>query len=209
MALEITVKDGHLFTENKDLKINSSKILDELTNGLAIGQQQNAGALSTIVSDSIFSQQQNAGALSTIVSDSIFSQQQNAGALSTSVSAIVAGELAFAQQQNDGILFNPVSTTLADSVIISPNIHLEDSSENGDSCNFLTLEQFLKKETDLNSFHELLTSDIDTVVQIIKDYLQKCHANFKTKLIQSFLFVAILVSIFSPQFGGSRSLPVA
>ena len=207
-------------SQDTALDIDINKTADLWATDSIFDKQENEGALSyqsstLTASELAFGQQQNAGVLSTSVSTLAssavaFAQQQNAEALSNSVFDYSANGLAFGQQQNAGVLSTSVSALAADSIFGSSNILSEDSSKNADSCNFLTLEQFLKNETTLNSIDQLITSDVDTVVQIIKEYIQKCQANFKNrKLIQLFLFVVILVSIFSTQFGGSRNLPVA
>ena len=105
---------------------------------------------------------------------------------------------------------NLVLDTTADSVFVSSNV-LSNSSEHANGCGFLTLEQFVKEETDLNSFDELLSSDLEIGFPIIKAYFKKCHAKLENfKPVQLISFVVILVySIFSQLFGGNRNLPVA
>ena len=137
-----------------------------------------------------------------LVSDgNIFDIHQNDVNLFSHVPVTAANRLVFLQQQNP-VLFDPVLDAQAGSVFLQ--------QQNPDNCNFLTLEQFLKEETELESVEQLIKSNKEIVFQIIKDYFQKCvtpHEHLEP--VQLILLVVILVSIFSQQFGGSRDLPVA
>ena len=79
------------------------------------------------------------------------------------------------------------------------------------NCNFVTLDQFLKKETTFESLEQLIISEKELAIQTIKGYFQKYVTIHEyVESVQLISFVIILISsIFSQKFGGNRSLPVA
>jgi len=206
-AGSITVSAATSFLRpNHKITGYSNEILGQIaTNSGIVFNQGHA----TIANELVFGQQQNSGIVfnqghATIANELVFGQQQNSGIVFNQGHATIANELVFGQQQNSGIVFNQGHATIANELVFG-------QQQNVDSCDFLTLEQFLKEEKSITSIYQLIESDKEIVYEIIKDYFQECYIPLKTsKVFQLILFVFLLTSsIFGQQFGGNRDLPVA
>ncbi|PBO85442.1 MAG: hypothetical protein COA77_03685 [Thaumarchaeota archaeon] len=112
-------------------------------------------------------------------------------------------------QPDSVISFDHFLDTIISSPIFQSYALSENTLENPPD-DFFTLERFLKEDPSIHSLEQLITSEKELALEIIKNYFQKYDTAHKPlESTQLILFVVILASIFGQQFGGNRNLPVA